>query len=522
MSMRARSLIGALLLFGQSANSSTVTVGAYAVANHGPCGVSNIPGTIRELDKFFADPSFAAFGQKNFYWKDSRVRQAEWTKETDYISSSETTTGFDGADASLLSYIASHGVTSNGLYRALAGSKNNGGCYIATTSLELGNNASKYSILSTCQGLKIGNGDNPTSSGENPSKTWKNAAKGLNCILGYSNNMADKDAYGIYLLAKLKNSDTTLADAFMSSSEAVSRDNVPAVLCFGETQEDAANFIRENKTFDDTSRSNATSAFVYRKSSKADNALKSIRSSFSSEVTLAPAAVNLTRVSKAFLGTSINADSAGKDASGNSRYTSDAGNATFDVSTNLLSIKNNTVALDKLGDVPSLEESTEIARNALQASGLIESHGQMFVSGSSEDVLGGEDGTLQVLARKIQFRQQLSGFQTLGQAGTVEVTVGAGGVIIAVQASLFKVTSTSKRLVQAAKLQSSTEDFEATAIQNVAEKVPGGAFKVVQTNFGYNAGNFFEVNLNPKAVVEVTVEATVGGFSRRYIETIAL
>ena len=100
-----------------ASQSLAMSVGAYAVANHSNCGAGNIPGTIAEMDKFFASPDLPADLQKNFYWKDARVRQIDWAKEGDYKASSDATTGFDGADASLLTYIASHGVTSSGIIR---------------------------------------------------------------------------------------------------------------------------------------------------------------------------------------------------------------------------------------------------------------------------------------------------------------------------------------------------------------------------------------------------------------------
>lgn len=521
MTPHVTSILGALLLTGQMANAATLTVGAYGVANHSSCGAGNIPGTIRELDKFFADASFPGIASKNFFWKDSRVRQTEWLKDSDNKASTETVNGFDGADASLLTYIASHGVTSNGLYRALSGSKNSGGCYIPSSGVELGNNSSRYTILSTCQGLKIGNGDNPnSSSGENPSRTWKNGAQGLSCILGYSNNMADKDTYGIYLLQKLKAGDSTLADAFMSASDAVDDGNVPAVLCYGETQEDAAAFIRDNKSFDPTPRSNAASAFVFRQTMRVDGHLKNAKETFPSRVELEPVHVNPARLAKAFIGATNLVGT--KGSNGITRYDSDEGSATYNVSTNVLTIKNNISNAEKLGDVPALDEATEIAMNAIQASGLVETVGQLTLAANSEDILSGEDGGQRLLARKLTFKQQLAGFQTLSQAGALSITVGAGGVVSELQASLFKVASVSKAIVSASTVSASSEEHELTAIQRVAEQVPGGAFKVTRVNYGYDAGNFFEVNKSATAVVEVTVEATMGGFSRRYLEKIEL
>ena len=517
---RMQSILSGLLMIGYAASSQAITIGAYAVANHANCGNGNIPGTITELDKFFASKDFPADAQQNFYWKDSRVRQDQWAKGTDYVASKETKTGFDGADASLLTYIASHGGTSGGVYKALAGSTKNGGCYISTAALELGNQMSRYTILSTCQGLKVGTGDNPDAAGENPSKTWKNSAKGLNCIYGYSNNMADDDGYGVNLLAKLKDGQTSIAEAFLSSSEAVSKENIPAVMCFGSSQDDAAAYIQKNKSFETASRGGTVSAWVFRKSTSSDDeGMKIAATQFPSAVTVEPIQINPARVAKAFLGANVSMD---KSQGSLKSYSSDAGRATYDAHTNVLQITNNLIDSIRADAVPSIDDAAEIAANAMQASGLTSIAGPLSLASHSEDVLGGEGGIQKVILRKFSFKQSLGGFQPLSQAGSVEVAVGPGGVVTAVTASLLRVTAKESSLVQSANISASTEDFETTAIRNVAEKVPGASYKVISTHYGYDAGNFFGVKSKAQAVAEVLVEAEQGGFARRYIEKIKL
>lgn len=517
---RVQSILSGLLIIGFSASAQSITIGAYAVANHSSCGAGNIPGTITELDKFFASKDFPTDATKNFYWKDSRVQQNQWSKDGDYKASKDTASGFDGADSSLLTYIASHGVTSSGVYKALSGSKSNGGCYIPTSSLELGNQASRYTILSTCQGLKVGTGDNPTASGENPSKTWKNAAKGLNCILGYSNNMADADGYGVYLLEKLKDGKTTLAEAFMASSEAVSKENIPAVLCFGSTQADAADYIQKNKSFDTTSRGNAASAFVYRRASTSeDGMMKKSSFQFAPSITVEPVKINPGRVAKAFLGVNVSLD---KNQGSFISYSSEAGQASYNAQTNVLQISNNVIEAVRSDDVPAVDEAAEIAANAVKASGLSSVAGELTLAGSSEDVLGGSDGSQRVIQRKFSFKQVLAGFQPLSQAGSVEVAIGPGGAVINVTASLLRVTGKESGFVQSTNISAAEEDLETTAISNVAEKVPGASYKVISTHYGYDAGNFFGVKSQADAVAEVLVEAEQGGFARRYIEKIKL
>lgn len=520
MTQRMQNVLSGLLIVGYAASAQAISIGAYAVGNHSACGVGNIPGTIAELDKFFASKDYPTDAVKNFYWKDARVRQNQWVKDGDYKASTDASTGFDGADASLLTYIASHGVTSKGTYKALAGSPKEGGCYIPSTSLAMGDQLSRYTILSTCQGLKVGTGDSPTSPGENPSVTWKDAAKGVNCIFGYSNNMADEDDYGVFLLEKLKAGQTSLAESFMAASEAVAKDNIPAVLCFGTSKEDAAAYIKNNKTFEATSRGGTVSAWVYRKNSTVGSgSMKYAPAQFASAVTLETVAVNPGRFAKAFLGVDLNQ----KTKSGSlTSYSSDAGSATYDARTNVLQITNNLIDSTRSDEVPSMEEAAEIATNALKESGLAEKAGLLTLSSHSEDVLGGEDGVQQVIQRKFTFKQALDGFQSLGQAGSVDVAIGPGGVVSGVTASLLRVASKEAKIVQSSRVSATADDLETIAITNVGQKVPGATYKVISAHYGYDAGSFFGVKSHAEAVAEIVVEATQGGFARRYIEKIKL
>lgn len=515
---RMQSILSGLLLIGFAASAEAITIGGYAVGTHSSCGAGNIPKTLTEIDKFFSSKDLPADAKKNFLWKESRVRQDQWAKEGDYKESKETNNGFDGADASLLTYIASHGVTSNGVYKALSGSSKNGGCYITTSSLELGNQSSRYTILSTCQGLKIGTGDDPSAKGENPSKTWAAAAKGVNCIFGYSNNMADADEYGAYLLEKLK-AGAPIADAFMAASEAVETENIPAVMCFGSSQDDATSYLQKNKTFETTSRGGTASAWVFRKPKQFATDFSRAANHFAPSVTVEPIQINPARVAKAFLGANVNREGGRGSLLS---YSSDAGTASYDPRTNVLQITNNLIDSVRADAVPSMEESAEIAANAVKTSGLAAMAGTITLASSSEDVLGGEEGIQRTLQRKFSFKQALGGFQSLGQAGSIEVAIGPGGVVSSVTASLLRVSGKESGFVQTANISAATEDLETAAIRNVAEKVPGASYKVITTRFGYDAGNFFGVKSQADAVAEVLVEAEQGGFARRYAEKIKL
>jgi len=501
----------------QSSPASSVTIGAYAVANHSNCGAGNIPGTIAELDKFFDSSDLPSDFQKNFYWKDARVKQSEWIKEGDYQASSETNFGFDGSDASVLTYIASHGVTSSGVYKALAGSRNFGGCYIPTTSLELGNNASRYTILSTCQGLKIGTGDYPTSPGENPSKTWKNSAKGLNCIFGYSNNMADDDMYGVYLLANLKDGRSSLSKAFMDASESVSQDNIPAVLCYGASEQDAGNYIESNSSFESQPRPNAASAWVYRMMNPVTS-VKSLNTEIPAVLRIAPKNLNVEKIARIFLGNSLTKSGSAK----NTKFSSNSGSVSYDLKTGTLRVQNLLIEAVKNDDVPSLNEAEQIARHALKVSGLGKIAGDLTLSATGEEMLGGAEGIKRILSRQFTYKQNLAGATSLSQQGSIDVTVGPGGAITQIRAALLDIDSTFKAPLRPTTLGQRSDAVELLAIESVASKAPGASYKVIKQRIGYDAGNFHKSRVNAPAVIEVTVEAAQGEFKRNYVQKITL
>lgn len=495
-----------------------VTIGAYAVGNHSSCGASNIPGTIVELDKFFDSENYPEQFEKNFYWKDTRVRQSEWIKGGDYAPSTETNSGFDGSDSSLLTYIASHGVTSGGVYKALSGSKNSGGCYIPTTSLELGNNMSRYTILSTCQGLKIGSGDYPNSSGENPSRTWKNSAKGLNCIFGYSNNMADDDGYGEYLLANIKDGETPLSKAFMDASESVYSDNIPAVLCYGANEQDASDYIESNNQFESQARPNQSSAWVYRMTSHTAST-RTLPREIPSMIRLKPKAFDVEKTARAFLG-----QGALKHKSNQKNYTfsSSAGRATYDSKTGTLTIRNRLIDAVKQDAVPDLIEAEKIARHALRVSGLQSLAGETVLTQTSEEVVGGLKGIKRTLNRKFTYKQILAGSTALSQQGSIDVTVGPAGVVTEVKSALLELDPSVKALMRPTDLAKRLESIEIQAIKSAASKSPGANYRVIKQRLGYDAGNFHRLNSQAPAVIEVTVEAGLGEYRRNFIEKIIL
>lgn len=223
----------------------TKTIGAYAVANHLTCGASNIPGTIGDVAGFLAGkPSDF---RTNFSLSNDTVHAEDWHRTSDLFAAT-TPTRQGGADSSLITYIASHGGTSGGIFTASMGNTLYGGCGADSSNMGLGDGKTRYLFASTCESVKIGSGEDPYIPGSVPSLTWGSAARGLRCIYGYSSVSLDSDAYGTLFWNKLPGA-TSLTSAFFDASWDIYTDQVPAALCYGSSR-DAARRELDATSFD--------------------------------------------------------------------------------------------------------------------------------------------------------------------------------------------------------------------------------------------------------------------------------
>jgi hypothetical protein len=278
-------------------------INGYAVGNHRSCGANNLPGTISELQKFFASRNLPADATKNFFWTDRAVTLADWAAATDYRESQSTASGADGVDSGLISYIASHGATSGGRYLALAGGAD--GCEIRNGNMGMGDQDARYLILSTCQGLKIGTGDDPRRTGEDPTRTWRSGNTGLNCIFGYSNNMIDADQYGENLLANIAAGNSTVPEAFFRASRDISYSNIPAVLCFGADEASARANIDSLRSFTEDRFGNGASAYAYQQARRIDGTFAAPSQKVLRTTSITRRSPSLKHVSRALLGASF-------------------------------------------------------------------------------------------------------------------------------------------------------------------------------------------------------------------------
>lgn len=497
-------------------------INGYAVSNHRSCGANNLPGTVQELDKFFASSYFPEDAQKNVYWKNGDVQVKHWEAGTDLFDSSDALSGTDGVDAPLISYIASHGGTNSGRYTALAGGAD--GCNIRSSNIGAGDGNARYLVLSTCQGLKIGTGDNPNRAGENPSVTWKDANKGLNCIFGYSNNMVDDDDYGNYFLENLATSDDTLAKAFMRASRRISTSNISAVLCFGPDDASAREYLESTKRFTSERTGTGGSAWTHDRAKIVEG---SIDPTLLKSVTVLPRIVQAKipgfspdRLATSMIGAKAQDQSVGGTLN---IFRSSVGTVTYNQLNGYFSFVKRAkpgVSRDsamKIDDQAAMRiASTYLMNRSFMAPYI----GAMKPVHVIDRYIGSKTGS-DLVEKTVIMAQSVSGVSVLGTAGTVEVTIGSEGDVREVHGALIELAK--PRVAELLDVKDvSIKSAEEKAMQSLAKKMPGSKLALVQTLVGFDSGDYSARVEKPKLVAEVLVEVSKGGFARRYIERVAL
>ncbi len=515
--------IAFVLLF--SLNSTPIVaqyINAYAVATHSSCGASSIPATVVELDKFFASPHFPQDAQRNVYYKNRAVKIADWKSSSDLVDSATAASGFDGADAPLISYIASHGETSGAKYTALAGGSTSG-CDINNSAMSIGDGNARYLVLSTCQGLKIGDGDNPTSPGENPSTTWRNANKGLNCIFGYSNNMVDASDYGVFFLENLATTDETLAQSFLKASRRVSESNVPAVLCFGPNDAAAREYLNTTKRFTSEKVGNGGSAWTYSLSKRVEGlyefAAVTKQTAIPRTITARPAGLSAQKVAASFLGSKIQDQTLSENLK---IFRSASGTVTYNRTSDSFSfvkqkVPDSSFSSMKIDDVAAVRIAEKFVGNRA----FLAKFAASFKTSYVVDRFVGSETERHLVEKTVVFTQSMNGVGMLGNAGTVDVVIGANGEVTAASGSLLalgKMRVTEWVDAQDINLVSA----EQAALSALQKKLPNAKLSLISSLIGYESGDYFTSRDTIRVVAEILIEASEGGFERRYVERISL
>ena len=469
-------------------------INAYAVSNFRPCNSSNLPATITELERFFSSEDFPGDARKNFFWTDSQVRQSDWDADSDSFENLETANGLDGADSSLIAYIASHGVTSNGVYSAIAGTSSDGGCYMSTSDMFMGDQFARYAVLSTCQGLKIGTGSSPTRPGEDPSDTWQDAAPGMNCIFGYSNNMRDASGYGEYWLNHLATGDDTLTEAFFKASRQVSYSNIPAALCFGAVEEQARYNLENMMRFTSDRVGGETSAWVYNNARRIEGAFELSSSKTAASISMS---VPYSALQKS-------------TAKGILSFNAEHGTLTYSKKhlavTKAIEIRDTEVI--KIAQKFLLDQ--DMGADAWSAV-------PTYIVDKGTKV----DGQKIVTEKMVVMHQTLGGVAVLGTAGSFEVHINADGIVT--KATLAPRVLAQNQALEAKTVDAATiNDAKVQALDNLVMRYPNATLTTQSVRLGFDSDSYLSPKAQAKAIVEVEVEVEQGGLSRVFVEHLAL
>jgi hypothetical protein len=246
--------------------------------------------------------------------------------------------------------------------------------------------------------------------------------------------------------------------------------------------------------------------------------VKNLSAEIPAVLRLSPKNLNIKKIARVFLGNSLTKSGSSK----NTVFSSNSGSVSYDLKTGTLRVENILIEGVKNDDVPSLNESEQIARHALKVSGLGKIAGDLTLSATGEEMLGGAEGIKRILSRQFTYKQNLAGATSLSQQGSIDVTVGPGGAITQIRAALLDIDSTFKVPLRPTKLGQRSDAVELLAIESVAAKAPGASYKVIKQRIGYDAGNYHKSRMNAPAVIEVTVEAAQGEFKRNYVQKITL
>ncbi|WP_141733187.1 DUF6345 domain-containing protein [Oligoflexus tunisiensis] len=248
------SSLGAAFL-SQLSIANAAEIGVNAVQNFGTCA-NHLPNTVADAAGFLDHRPGDLTA--NYFFADDNVWQQDWTT-ADYTSSGDTATGFAGADSSMLTYLATHGDSSGGIYYGSLSQAQ--GCSFNNSNMSLGDAKNRYLFLSTCYGLMLGNGqylpEHPAHSAEDLQQTWDKGLVGTRCIFSYGTVSLDSADYGKLFWEKWNQAGVTNANAFLNASWAVSTRQQPVVMCFGRDLNDA------NGKLDETVFSYDASSYGY-------------------------------------------------------------------------------------------------------------------------------------------------------------------------------------------------------------------------------------------------------------------
>lgn len=474
----------------------------FGVGDHQACGNNNLSGVVPEVEKLIRSTHLPV----QSIWFNRDVNAGVLRRESDQIPG-YSSSGYLGAESGTVAYFSTHGGTSNGVYSLSV--NHDGVCRVSSREMFLGDGDLRYLFLSTCQSVKIGNGMDPRVAGENPFTTWSPSVNGLACVLGYSSNESDSDRYGQYFNEIWRGGQSPIVSSFLNASERVTRSQVPAVICFGRTVEEAKSTMELASIFDHMPRSSANASWVWRdpvKSRVSFDAPPETSLSLPVVLEITRDKVDLARWKRAF-------PEAEFVAKGGRRR---GGSATLSLTSRGIVYEN--IEARRVFEPVTYDDNDaiSIATSVLAERGLslpeARSVGGTVVHESGADT---SDPTPHVLRKIVIFKQLIAGLSALGAEGETRVELNARGGVVSIAQDRLRVRGTSiKRAVSSDRFVDLARAAHEAAYAEARRLWPKSTIVEVDSERGYRVD---ESGTSASLVVSTVLETTDGPAQKRHV-----
>ncbi len=176
------------------------------------------------------------FHPRNFWYQDGGCGIWYWYE--DYDNWQDTY----GADAVNAVYHSGHGgMDTNGVFFMPMGNNWDGQSTVYSNNMRLGNEQVNYIFLSTCESLRIYNGQSPI-------RTWGAANLGFRMLFGFETVSVDNPSYGSYFWDEW-NRGKSFSAAWLDASWRISSHQAPSVVACGNTADEASNRVFNERLF---------------------------------------------------------------------------------------------------------------------------------------------------------------------------------------------------------------------------------------------------------------------------------
>jgi hypothetical protein len=343
------------------------------------------------------------------------------------------------------------------------------------------------------------------------------------CAFGHDGPVVHGTDVGAWFLDQLATTDEPLADAYFRAVRRVHPLSEPAVRCFGTDVAAARMRLTTSRRFLEERPGKGGSAWMTETGRRIEAATPQAASAAPRSLMINRRNLPAAQLARMLLGAGARDDSfvAGDPTAALQVFRTDVGTMTYETASGRLAWQQTprTVAGDE--GVPDLTTSIQLARAFIARKELLTGTEQSLQPAwLVERRLGDDSAAPLVISRTVVFAQRLgvTGIESLGSGGTVEVTVGARGEVTAMTASLLD-ASAAATATNTIVSPTAVEAAAGKAVAEINAKLPGTKVAILATRIGYESGDAAALSAEPKAAalaVEVLLEAIVGESHHRY------